>query len=198
MPSWALNPHPYYPSSPLPLSTLTTLTITPMLAWSCVAMHGHPSHPSVSISHTHIPTLIPMFHTPSFTHFLRHHLFSLYITYSSCISISHSPTTSFHFPYIPFMRSHPSYTRQADSIPFLHGYAWPCIATSPIPSLNPFSPTHAWPLQPLHTLTPPTCSPLLPHAWLFKALPIHPSMCMGLMQTIPSPYPSSLFSYVML
>ena len=47
----------------------------------------------------------------------------------------------------------------------------------------------------MHTLTPPTRSPFLPHAWLSKAPPIHPSMCMGLMQTISSPHPSSLFSY---
>ena len=47
----------------------------------------------------------------------------------------------------------------------------------------------------MHTLTPPTRSLFLPHAWLSKAPPIHLSTCMGLMQTIPSPHPSSLFSY---
>ena len=79
--------------------------------------------------------------------YFSHHLFSLYTTCSSCTPIPHSPT-------LPVLLSIPP-----SCILVVHISATPtpsrsCMAMHsyviPISPQNPFSSTHAWPLQPLH------------------------------------------------
>ena len=123
------------------------------------------ANPSITISIFILPLS-----KPSHTH---HHLFSFYTTLSIPIFLS------FLIP-IKHSSRHLSLSKPSH----IHHYLFSLYTTT-----IPISYTS------MHTLTPPTRSPFLPHAWLSKAPPIHPSMCMGLMQTISSPHPSSLFSY---